>query len=144
MKNLSHFRKTDIRFWQSGVFRQPYIVDGQRRLTKEWYARVKFRRKRAFFPLDTPKRAAAAAKARDIFLFLTVNGWPLRLRGIRRGLDRRRQQILAKLRSVPFLNESIHDRRGTQLRSGKSSPTSSDSPLTRQNSITNPAAGTNG
>jgi hypothetical protein len=29
MKNLSHFPKTDIRFCQSAVFRQPYIVDGQ-------------------------------------------------------------------------------------------------------------------
>jgi hypothetical protein len=76
MKNLSHFAKTDIRFWQSAVFRQPYIVDGQRRLTKEWYARVQFQGKRAFFQLGTPNRAAGAAKARDIFLFLTVNGWP--------------------------------------------------------------------
>jgi hypothetical protein len=48
-------------------------------LTKEWYARVQFQGKRAFFPLGTPNRAAAAAKARDIFLFLTVNGWPLTL-----------------------------------------------------------------
>lgn len=79
MKNLSHFSKTDIRFWQNAVFRQPYIVDGQRRLTKEWYARVQFQGKRTFFPLGTPNKAAAAAKARDIFLFLTVNGWPLTL-----------------------------------------------------------------
>jgi integrase len=48
-------------------------------LTKEWYARVQFQGKRTFFPLGTPNRAAAAAKARDIFLFLTVNGWPLTL-----------------------------------------------------------------
>jgi hypothetical protein len=76
MKNLSHFPKTDIRFWQTAVFRQPYIIDGRRRLTKEWYARVQFQGKRQFFPLGTPNKAAAAAKARDIFLFLTVNGWP--------------------------------------------------------------------
>ncbi len=77
MKSLSRFPKTDIRFWQSVVFRRPYIVDGERRLTKEWYARVQFHGKRAFFPLGTSNKAAAAAKARDIFLFLTVNGWPL-------------------------------------------------------------------
>jgi hypothetical protein len=40
---------------------------------------VQFQGKRAFFPLGTPNRAAAAAKARDIYLFLTVNGWPLTL-----------------------------------------------------------------
>src|SRR5258708_5581179 len=87
MKNLSHFPKTDIRFWQSAVFRQPYIVDGQRRLTKEWYTRVQFQGKRQFFPLGTPNRAAAAAKARDIFLFLTVNGWPLTLAKYKRNSD---------------------------------------------------------
>jgi integrase len=48
-------------------------------LTKEWYARVQFQGKRQFFPLGTPNKAVAAAKARDIFLFLTVNGWPLTL-----------------------------------------------------------------
>jgi hypothetical protein len=76
---LGHFSKSDVRYLQRAVFRQPYVVDGQRRLTKEWYARVQFQGKRAFFPLGTPNRAAAAAKARDIFLFLTVNGWPLTL-----------------------------------------------------------------
>jgi hypothetical protein len=40
MKELSHLPKTDIRFWQKAVFCQPYTVDGQRRLTKEWYART--------------------------------------------------------------------------------------------------------
>ena len=79
MSNLSHFPKTDIRFWQSAVFRQAYTINGQRRLTKEWYARVQFQGKRRFFPLGTPNKAAAAAKARDIFLFLTVNGWSVTL-----------------------------------------------------------------
>jgi hypothetical protein len=87
MTNLRHFPKTDIRFCQSAVFRQPYIVDGQRRLTNEWYARIKFQGKRQFFPLGTPNRAAAAAKARDIFLFLTVNGWPLTVAKYMRNSD---------------------------------------------------------
>jgi integrase len=75
MKNLSHFSKTDIRFWQGAVFRQPYTVDGQRCLTKEWYARIQFRGKRQFFSLGTPNKAAAAAKARDIYLALVASGW---------------------------------------------------------------------
>ncbi len=70
MKNLSHFPKTDIRFWQNAVFRQAYTDDGRRRLTKEWYARMQFRGKQAFFSLGTPNKAAAAAKARDIYLAL--------------------------------------------------------------------------
>jgi hypothetical protein len=75
MKNLSHFSKTDIRFWQGAVFRQPYTVDGQGCLTKEWYARIQFRGKRQFFSLGTPNKAAAAAKARDIYLALVASGW---------------------------------------------------------------------
>jgi hypothetical protein len=42
MNDLSHFPTTDIRFWQNAVFRQPYTLDGQARLTKEWYARVQY------------------------------------------------------------------------------------------------------
>jgi hypothetical protein len=150
MRNLSHFPKTDIRFWQRAVFRQPYIVDGQRRLTKEWYARVQFQGKRAFFQLGTPNRAAGAERRETYFCSSPSTVGPRRLRGIRRGLNRRRQQILPKLRSVPFLTRCSASARtdprskGTQLRSGKSSPTSSGSPLTRQNSITDPAAGANG
>jgi hypothetical protein len=72
MKNLSHFPKTDIRFWQTPVFRQPYVIDRQRRLTKEWYARVQFQGKHRFFPLGTPNKAAYAAKARDIYFFLIL------------------------------------------------------------------------
>jgi integrase len=80
MGDLSHFPKTDIRFWQSAVFRQPYTVDGQRRLTREWYSRIQFRGKRQFFPLGTPNRAAAAARARDIYLSLLASGWEITLR----------------------------------------------------------------
>jgi hypothetical protein len=61
MKDLSHFPKSDIRFWQKAVFPSAYTVDGQRRLTKEWQARVQYGGKRKFFSLGTPNRAAAAA-----------------------------------------------------------------------------------
>src|SRR5260221_1893612 len=79
MKNLSPFPKTDIRFWQNAVFRQPYTVGRQRRLTKEWYARIQFRGKRKFFPVGTQNKAAAAAKARDIYLSLLASGWEITL-----------------------------------------------------------------
>ena len=50
-------------------------MDGQRRLTKEWYARVQYGGKRQFFSLGTPNKGAAAAKARDIYLSLVAAGW---------------------------------------------------------------------
>jgi hypothetical protein len=44
-----------------------------------------FRGNERFFPRGTPNKAAAAAKARDIYLFLTVNGWAqvLRIQSLR-------------------------------------------------------------
>jgi integrase len=80
MSNLSHFPKTDIRFWQNSVFRQQYTVGGTRRLTKECYARIQFHGKRHFFLLRTSNKAVAAAKARDAYLSLMVSGWEITLR----------------------------------------------------------------
>ena len=53
--------------------------DANRRLTKEWYARIQFRGERQFFSLGTPNKAAAAAKARDIYLSLFASGWEITL-----------------------------------------------------------------
>ena len=72
---LSHFSKSDVRFWQETVFRKGYTRDGQRKYTTEWYARMQHDGRRDFFPLQTPNKAAAAARARDIYLSLLVNGW---------------------------------------------------------------------
>src|SRR5690348_11749452 len=43
-------------------------------VTKEWYTRIQFRGERQFFSLGTPNKAAAAAKARDIYLSLLASG----------------------------------------------------------------------
>lgn len=40
-----------------------------------WNAWVQYEGRRERFPLYTPNKAAAAAKARDIYLFLAANGW---------------------------------------------------------------------
>ena len=37
--------------------------------------KVAYEGRRETFPLGTPNKAAAAAKARDIYLFLAANGW---------------------------------------------------------------------
>jgi hypothetical protein len=71
MKNLSHFPKTDIRFWQRAVFRQSYTRNGKSFLTKAWAMKVAHEGR----PLGTLNKAVAAATARDIYLFLAANGW---------------------------------------------------------------------
>lgn len=74
-RNLRHFPKTDVRFWQQSIFRKGYTVSGQRRVTKEWYARMQHNGERDQFALGTPNKLAAAARARDVYLSLLATGW---------------------------------------------------------------------
>jgi integrase len=72
---LGHFSKSDIRYWQQAIFRQTYTRDGQRRITRNWAMKIAHDGRRETFALGTPNKAAAAARARDIYLSLLVNGW---------------------------------------------------------------------
>jgi hypothetical protein len=72
---LGHLAKTDIRYWQERLFRETYRSNGRLYHTSHWYARIQHQGRRERFPLYTPNRSAAAAKARDIYLFLAANGW---------------------------------------------------------------------
>jgi hypothetical protein len=72
---LGHFSKTDVRFWQDRLFRETYRNNGRLHKTSHWSARIQHEGRRERFPLYTPNKAAAAAKARDIYLFLAANGW---------------------------------------------------------------------
>jgi hypothetical protein len=74
-KRLGQFSKTDVRFWQDRLFRETYRNNGRLRQTSHWLARIQHEGRRERFPLYTPNKAAAAAKARDIYLFLVANGW---------------------------------------------------------------------
>jgi integrase len=72
---LGHFAKSDIRYWQQSIFRQTYTRNGQTLVTKDWAMKIAHEGRRETFPLGTPNKAAAAARARDIYLSLAVNGW---------------------------------------------------------------------
>src|SRR5215469_15111382 len=72
---LGHFSKTDVRFWQDHLFRETYRSKGRLCETSHWSARIQHEGRRERFPLYTPNRTAAAARARDIYLFLVASGW---------------------------------------------------------------------
>ncbi len=74
-KVLGHFVKTDTRHWQQVLFQQSYTRNGKRRRTKDWAFKIAHDRHRETFPLGTTNKAAAAAKARDIYLSLLASGW---------------------------------------------------------------------
>jgi hypothetical protein len=60
---LGHFSKSDIRYWQRVIFRQSYTRNGGAFLTKDWAMKIAHEGRRETFPLGTPNKAAAAARA---------------------------------------------------------------------------------
>ena len=70
-----NFGKTDIRYWNSAVFKPAYRRDGEKRSIESWAARIQWRGRRELFSLRTSNRSAAAAKARDIYATLAGGGW---------------------------------------------------------------------
>src|SRR6266403_4804424 len=89
---LGHFSKTDLRFWQDRLFRETYRSHGRLHKTSHWSARIQHEGRRERFPLYTPNKAAAAAKARDIYLFLAANGWIQTLAKYKPSSQRQRDQ----------------------------------------------------
>jgi integrase len=72
---LGHFSKSDVRYWQRVIFRQSYTRNGGTFLTKDWAMKIAHEGRRETFSLGTPNKAAAAARARDIYLSLAGAGW---------------------------------------------------------------------
>ena len=56
-------------------FRPRYVSDGKRRQVKDWSVKIQHAGQGEKFPLDTPNEAAAAAKAKNIYLCLLGKGW---------------------------------------------------------------------
>ena len=75
-EKAGHWGKTDQRYWQPRLARRDYRDrDGKLVEVPGWYVRVKHLGRREWFNLGTPNRAAAAVKARDIYLWLVSAGW---------------------------------------------------------------------
>src|SRR6266550_4750858 len=70
-----HYGKTDIRYWQTAVFRQSYTRNGLAHRASEWAIKIQHVGRRETFPLGTANKAAAAAKAKNIYLSLFASGW---------------------------------------------------------------------
>src|SRR5258707_335542 len=58
--------KTDVRYWKDRLFK---------RSNDDWHVQVAFAGRQEKFPLATPNKDTAAAKARDIYLSLRGGGW---------------------------------------------------------------------
>lgn len=71
----NRFAKTDVRYWQQAVFRPTYTRSGQTRETAAWAVKIQHRGRRETFALGTPNRAAAAARAKQVYQHLVGAGW---------------------------------------------------------------------
>ena len=68
--------KTDLKFWKGRIFKPLWRrSDGLRVESANFAVEISFRGRRIKWTLDTPNREAAAARAREIYLFLAANGW---------------------------------------------------------------------
>ena len=67
--------KTDVRYWQGVLFQPAYTKDGETRQVPAWAVKIQHRGRRMTFSLGTPNKAAAASRAREIYLSLQGAGW---------------------------------------------------------------------
>lgn len=74
-QNAARHAKTDIRYWQRAVYLPTFFRRGEVRQTANWCVKIQHVGRREVFSLQTPNRAAAAARAREIYLSLQSGGW---------------------------------------------------------------------
>lgn len=69
------FAKTDMRYWQDSLFHPTFTRAGAHFGARHWAVKIQYLGQRKTFSLGTPNKAAAAGKAKDIYLSLKANGW---------------------------------------------------------------------
>src|ERR1700737_560165 len=80
VQEVSKHSKTDVRHWPSRVFKPWYTRDGEKHKLKDYAVKIQYKGFRDIFSLGTPNRAAAAEKARNIYIYLVANGWDAALK----------------------------------------------------------------
>jgi hypothetical protein len=83
------FGRTDARYWQEAIFKPAYSRNGQTQHVEDWAARIQWRGRRELFNLKTSNKAAAAAKAKDIYAMLVGAGWEAALEKFKPEMARR-------------------------------------------------------
>src|SRR5215469_18126511 len=67
--------KSDMRYWQQAIFRPSYTWKGTKRNVGHWAVKVQHGGRRETIPLGTANKAAAANKAKELYLCLQSRGW---------------------------------------------------------------------
>ena len=68
--------KTDLKYCQGRIFKPVYSrPDGSRVHAANFAVEICFRGRRVKWSLETPNKESAAARAKEIYLFVQANGW---------------------------------------------------------------------
>lgn len=67
--------QTDVRYWDKAIFQPTYTRDGESRIVGEWAAKIQHLGRREAFSLGGANKAAAASRAKEIYLSLQSSGW---------------------------------------------------------------------
>lgn len=67
--------KTDVRYWQGVLFHSSYTRGGHAHQVADWAVKIQHQGRRETFSLGTANKAAAASKAKEIYLNLQGAGW---------------------------------------------------------------------
>jgi integrase len=77
---VTRLAKTHQDYWQGRLKKRSYLSrDGKTAVVPTWQVRLTHLGRESWFNLDTANRAAAAVKARDIYMHLITHGWPATL-----------------------------------------------------------------
>jgi hypothetical protein len=71
--------------WHDAIFKTKYARDGHTVEIEDWSVRIQWRGRRETFNLKTPNKAAAAAKAKEIYTILVGRGWDATLEKFKPG-----------------------------------------------------------
>jgi integrase len=83
------FPKTDLRHWEARIHKPTRNRNERKDHAYNWAAFFQYRGRRMCLSLGTPNKAAAAAKARDIYLSLVAGGWERTLEICRPEMEKR-------------------------------------------------------
>jgi integrase len=85
---ITRLAKTHQDYWQTRLKKRSYLSrDGKTAEVPTWQVRITHLGREAWFNLDTANKAAAAVKARDIYLHLIAHGWPATLAKFKPGTE---------------------------------------------------------
>jgi hypothetical protein len=97
-ESSANFSKTDVRYWQTAIFKPKYTREGETVAIDDWSMRIQWRWHRESFNLKTPNKQAAAAKTKDIYTMLIGAGWDATLERFKPEMARKSVSTRARAR----------------------------------------------